>query len=126
MEGIDRISWIVTSPVETACRYEGGESVPVPDSVLNIDLHPKPGDRIALFGAFRDADLTVPFEGTTVRDFMKSIERGMQQPVRGEQARAYAQQMGLNPRKIPELTNADFVGDHCFFEGHLHRQPNGV
>jgi len=129
---INSIAWIITEPAETACFLDsrGIDELPLPDRVVGFDLAPAAGDRIALFG--NESRLTVPFQGTTVGDFMTSIERGMRLPATDRCVDERIEMFGdvyiedLRWRQSTgRLVYADLVGDHYFFEGRL-RRADGV
>lgn len=141
---VDEIEWNMTSLHTEAClgytHAKKPRPIPIPKEMWNIPVRGmKKGDSVALLYSSHQPILATPITGgVTLKALFRSIQLGMRVPIKERTARAMLNHHALMPfttewqkmlikhAKAGRLRPVDLVGDHCFFEGDLHRNTQGV
>ena len=147
---INKISWCINKPVNTATfgYDESNKPIPIPASVWNTPIGIRKGDRVVLVYHNREPQLLAPIRGTarsaasgkTLRDLFESIERGMKTrlnpaddetvhqvyPVISRWYRGKDRLQLVSKFEKGKLTAGELCGDYVFFDGNLTREKGGI
>lgn len=133
----NKINWVIIEPLSKAYIFDDDDDahLKVPKSILDIKKPIKTGDSVALIYRNSEPVLTEPVKGTTLKNLLMAIERGMKRiipntydntktvyAIIGSFFHAKDRIMLTKKFESGKLTAADLVGDHVFFEGNFKRK----
>jgi hypothetical protein len=139
---INKISWSINRPVNTATfgYDDSNKPIPIPTNVWKTQIGIRKGDRVVLVYHNREPQLLAPVRGKTLRDLFESIERGMKArlnctddettskvyPVISRWYRSKDRLRLVNQFEKGKLTAGELCGDYVFFDGNLKRENGGI
>lgn len=129
------ISWDISRPLKTAyINLENGETMKVPDYILDKKKNILKGDSVALLWYNGEPIYTEPVgKGTTIKSIFLAVERGMNKyidisnaniiyPLIGQFYKSVDRLNLIKKFETGKLMPKDLVGDHKLYAGNIGRK----